>query len=83
MHWEPLAEQRAQVGWSLLHLTLEAAQASQEARSFGRRSRSGVILGTAVGDGTVEEPSSLIGEDTHWEVFGVKDIVEDVAKCRC
>lgn len=38
MHWEPLALQRAQMGCSLLHLTLEAAQASQEALSLGLRS---------------------------------------------
>jgi hypothetical protein len=34
MHGERLAEQRAQVGCSLLHLTFEAAQESHEARSF-------------------------------------------------
>lgn len=38
MHCEPLALHRAQMGCSLLHLTLEAAQASHEARSFGLRS---------------------------------------------
>jgi hypothetical protein len=37
-HCEPLALQRAQIGCSLLHLTLEAAHASHEARSLGLRS---------------------------------------------
>ena len=52
MHCEPLAEQRWQIGWSLLHLTLEAAQASHEARSLGRRSRSALDedVGAEVGD---------------------------------
>lgn len=46
MHCEPLALQRAQMGCSLLHLTLEAAQASQEARSLGLRSAAdlGVVV---------------------------------------
>ena len=46
MHCEPLALQRVQMGCSLLHLTLEAAQASQEARSFGLRSAAdlGVVV---------------------------------------
>jgi len=38
MHCEPLALHRVQIGCSLLHFTLEAAQASQEARSLGLRS---------------------------------------------
>jgi hypothetical protein len=50
MHCEPLAEQRVQVGCSLLHLTLEAAQASHEARSLGLRSLSADDLGAEVGD---------------------------------
>ena len=78
MHWEPLAEHRWQVGCSLLHLTLEAAQASHEARSFGLRSRSVVILETELGDGNAEEESSGAGEETHWVVFGVKDMMQDV-----
>jgi hypothetical protein len=53
MHCEPLAEQRAQIGCSLLHLTLEAAQASHEARSLGLRSLSDEDLGAEVGDVTV------------------------------
>jgi hypothetical protein len=54
MHCEPLAEQRAQIGCSLLHLTLEAAQASHEARSLGLRSLSDEDLGAEVGDVTVD-----------------------------
>lgn len=52
MHCEPFAEQRWQIGWSLLHLTLEAAQASHEARSLGRRSLSALDedVGAEVGD---------------------------------
>lgn len=38
MHVEPLVVHRAQVGCSLEHLTLEAAQASQEALNLGLRS---------------------------------------------
>jgi hypothetical protein len=45
-----LDKQRPQIGCSLLHLTLDAAQASQEARSFGLRSLSDVDLGADVGD---------------------------------
>ena len=53
MHCEPVAEQRWQIGCSLLHLTLEAAQASHEARSLGRRSLSALDedVGAEVGDG--------------------------------
>jgi hypothetical protein len=54
MHCEPLAEHRAQIGCSLLHLTLEAAQASHEARSLGLRSLSDEDLGAEVGDVTVD-----------------------------
>jgi hypothetical protein len=50
MHCEPLAKQRAQMGCSLLHLTLDAAQASQEARNLGLRSLSDADLGADVGD---------------------------------
>jgi len=57
MHCEPLAEQRAQMGCCLLHLTLEAAQASHEARSLGLRSCCALVvslvedLGAEVGEG--------------------------------
>jgi hypothetical protein len=50
MHCEPLAKHRPQMGCSLLHLTLEAAQASHEARSLGLRSLSDEDLGAEVGD---------------------------------
>jgi hypothetical protein len=50
MHCEPLAKHRPQMGCSLLHLTLEAAQASHEARSFGLRSLFNEDLGAEVGD---------------------------------
>ena len=50
MHCEPLTEHLAHIGRSLLHLTFEAAQASQEARSLGLRSLSEVDLGAEVGD---------------------------------
>jgi uncharacterized protein YunC (DUF1805 family) len=53
MHCEPFAEHRPQMGCSLLHLTLEAAQASHEARSFGLRSLS-EDLGAEVGDLMIE-----------------------------
>ena len=49
MHCEPLAEHRAQMGCSLLHLTFEAAHASHEARSLGLRSLS-ADFGAEVGD---------------------------------
>jgi hypothetical protein len=73
MHCEPLAEHRWQIGWSLLHLTLEAAQASHEARSLGRRSRSaleedvGAEVGNRIG-GVDMGLSNLAGDDCHWGV---------------
>ena len=64
MHCEPLAEQRWQIGWSLLHFTLEAAQASHDARSLGRRSLSAFVeeVGAEVGDrmGGVESGVSKV-----------------------
>lgn len=51
MHGELMMEQRAQVGCSLLHLTFDAAQESQEARSFGLLYFLGIDgLGAEVGD---------------------------------
>ena len=78
MHCEPLEEQRAHNGCSLLHFTFEAAQASHEARSFGFRSVAVVDgLGADVGErtGGVEEGHSVNGECQSW-VEGGKDIVE-------
>lgn len=54
MHGEPLVAQRWQIGCSLLHLTLEAAQASHEARSFG------FLSGTAF-EGWGAEVGEVIG----------------------
>lgn len=88
MHGEPLTEQRAQMGCSLLHLTLEAAHASHEARSLslfclstedsfgaeGGRDMRGVDVG----------PSSTIGL-CHCEVDGVKDmrmVISSKSRCR-
>lgn len=78
MHCEPLVEQRAHIGCSLLHLTFEAAQASHEALSLGLRSLSEEDdLGADVGE-------RMIGVDLEWsstiglcqcEVDGVKDII--------
>jgi hypothetical protein len=73
MHCEPLAEQRAQIGCSLLHLTLEAAQASQEARSFGLRSLSEEDLGAEVGD--VMDMGDMVGIDV-----GLSSTIDD---CHC
>jgi hypothetical protein len=50
-HCISLVAHRRQTGCSLLHLTLEAAQASQEARSLGLRSGTALDgLGTEVGE---------------------------------
>jgi hypothetical protein len=59
MHCEPLVEHRPQIGCSLLHLTFEAAQASQEARSFGLRSLSDLDLGAEVGTEVGAEVGAL------------------------
>ena len=62
------------MGWSLLHLTFEAAQASHEARSLGRRSRSAFEedVGADVGDrmtGVEVGVSNLVGDGCHcWGV---------------
>jgi hypothetical protein len=51
MHGELMAEQRAQVGCSLLHLTFEAAQESHEALSFKLLVFLGAdVLGAEVGE---------------------------------
>ena len=80
MHSEPLAEHRWQIGWSLLHLTFDAAQASHDARSLGRRSRSAFLVdeGAEVGDcmASVEVgASNLVGDCCHWGSSVGKDIV--------
>jgi len=85
MHCEPFAEHLWQFGWSLLHLTFEAAHASHEARSFGRRSLSTFEdLGAEVGEGTADVEigaSSTVGAGCHCcGVCGMKDIVAIVFK---
>jgi hypothetical protein len=88
MHCEPLAKHRPQMGCCLLHLTLEAAHASQEARSFGRRSLS-EDFGAEVGDLIVGDDvggvdvllSSTIGI-CHSLVCAVYDMVSCVEGCR-
>ena len=86
MHCEPLVEQRAQIGCSLLHLTLEAAHASHEARSLGLFCLSKEDdFGAEVGEdmiGVDVGPSSTIGL-CQCEVDGVKDIVVNSSKSRC
>lgn len=69
-------EQRPHIGCSLLHLTLEAAQASHEALSLGFRSLSDEAdLGAEVGEDMMEiEWSSTMGL-CHCEVDGIKDII--------
>lgn len=82
MHCEPFAKHRPQMGCCLLHLTLEAAHASQEARSFGRRSLSDEVFGAEVGALTVGDDvgdvvvllSSTIGS-CHSLGCGVYDMV--------
>lgn len=89
MHCEPLAKHRPQMGCCLLHLTLEAAHASQEARSFGRRSLSDEVFGAEVGDLTVGVDvggvdvllSSTIGI-CHSLVCDVYDMVSCVEGCQ-
>jgi hypothetical protein len=51
------------MGWALLHLTFEAAQASQEARSFGLRSLSDLDLGAEVGTEAGPEVGPEVGPD--------------------
>lgn len=79
MHCEPFAEQRAQIGCSLLHLTLEAAQASHEARSFGFLSGVEGLEdpeGTEVGESIGGEGEGPRGKACcHSGLGGVKDIV--------
>lgn len=78
MHCEPLAKHRPQMGCSLLHLTLDAAHASHEARSLGRRSLSD--FGAEVGDLTVGD--EVGGEEVgacHWLVC---DVNEDMVATR-
>jgi hypothetical protein len=60
IHAEPLAEQRAHIGCSLLHLTFEAAQESHEARSFSFLSLIGKgVFGVEVGEDMVEVDAGL------------------------
>jgi hypothetical protein len=61
MHCEPLAKHLAQIGCSLLHLTFEAAQASQEARSLGLRSLSDEDFGAGAEVGDLIEGADVIG----------------------
>jgi hypothetical protein len=58
-----------QVGWFLLHLTFDAAQASQEARSLGLRSLLDVGLGAEVGDVSIGVDLLGIGVEL-WRVMG-------------
>lgn len=56
------------MGWALLHLTFEAAQASQEARSFGLRSLSDLDLRAEVGTEAGTEVGAEVGTEVGAEV---------------
>jgi hypothetical protein len=79
MHCEPFAEHRPQMGCSLLHLTLEAAQASHEARSFGLRSLS-EDLGAEVDDLGAEVGDLMIEVDKVGVEVGLPSTIGD---CHC
>ena len=85
MHGDPFAEQRVQIGCSLLHLTFEAAHASHEARSLGLFCLSDEDdFGAEIGEdmtGADVWPSGTM-ELCHCEVDGVKDIMNST-KSRC
>lgn len=68
-HCMPLAEHLVQIGRFLLHLTFEAAQASQEARSLSLRSLLDVGLGAEVGVASVGVDLLRIGVEL-WRVIG-------------
>jgi hypothetical protein len=79
-HCEPLAVQRAHIGCSLLHFTLDAAHASQLARSFRRSGTAFDGRGADVGEGLFVKLAEVGVEQggsgaCHSWAKGVKDIV--------